>query len=545
METICAINGSVSKLWSIVLLIQYANAAGPHIVFILADDLGWNDVSFHGSSQILTPNIDALAYSGLILNNYYVMPLCTPSRSALMTGKHPIHTGMQHGVIYGAEPRGLPLSETLLPQYLKELGYATHIVGKWHLGSYKKEYTPTFRGFDSHLGFWTGRHDYNDHTATENRMWGLDMRRNMDVAWDLHGNYSTDIFSSESERIIANHNRSNPLFLYIAHAAVHSGNVYNPLPVPDRIVAKLESIPDYKRRRFAGMLTKLDESVGRVVRALQAKNMLKDSIIVFSTDNGGPASGFNLNAASNWPLRGIKNTLWEGGVRGAALLWSPLIKAKQRVAFQKMHVTDWLPTLYSAAGGDLNRIEGIDGYDLWDALSTNGESPRNEILHNIDEDFGVSALTVGKWKILHGSTYNGTWDNWYGPSGRNGFYNATKVLTSPAGKAISKIKVSTNSAVIAHLRKVADVDCGAQKNSFPCKPLEAPCLFDLETDPCERTNLATDHPDTLRKLAARLQEWKETAIPPNNLPLDQKANPKNWGHTWTNFGDYLDYYVAS
>ncbi|KAK5643868.1 hypothetical protein RI129_007713 [Pyrocoelia pectoralis] len=540
----CTIKETFSRLW-LIFLIQYANATRPHIVFILADDLGWNDVSFHGSSQILTPNIDALAYSGLILNNYYVTPLCTPSRSALMTGKHPIHTGMQHRVLYGAEPRGLPLNETILPQYLKELGYATHIVGKWHLGSYKMEYTPTFRGFDSHLGFWTGHHDYNDHTAMETGMWGLDMRRNTDVAWDLHGEYSTDIFSRESEKIIANHNKSNPLFLYIAHAAVHSANPYNPLPAPDDVVAKFQNISDYNRRRFAGILTKLDESVGRVVQALQTNNMFKDSIIIFSTDNGGPASGFNLNAASNWPLRGVKNTLWEGGLRGAALLWSPLINAKKRVALQRMHITDWLPTLYSAAGGDVKRLVNIDGYDLWTSLSNNEVSPRNEILHNIDDNFGVSAITVGKWKLLNGSTYSGAWDYWYGPSGRKGFYNISTVLTSPAGKALSKIKVAANASMITNLRKSSEVDCASHHELVPCRPLEAPCLFNIDTDPCERTNVADEYPDTLSQLQKRLNEWKETEVPPSNLPIDPKGNPKYWEYTWNNFGDYTTYSVLN
>ena len=125
---------------------------------------GWNDVGFHGSNEIPTPNIDALAYDGIILNNYYVNPLCSPSRGALMTGLYPIHTGLQHGVVQVNEDRGIPTNITLLPEYLQRLGYKTHAIGKWHLGHSRKEYLPTFRGFDTHYGYWAGMQDYYSHS---------------------------------------------------------------------------------------------------------------------------------------------------------------------------------------------------------------------------------------------------------------------------------------------------------------------------------------------------------------------------------------------
>lgn len=174
-----------------------------------------------------------------------------------MTGKYPIHTGMQHAVLYGAEPRGLPLSEKLLPQYLKELGYSNHIVGKWHLGHYTRAYTPLMRGFDSHIGPWTGHHDYFDHIAEERGMTGLDMRKGYNVAYDLHGKYTTDVIKDEAVKIIQKRNASQPLFLYVAHTAVHSSNSYSPLPAPDETVAKIKNIEDYNRRKYAGSLIRL------------------------------------------------------------------------------------------------------------------------------------------------------------------------------------------------------------------------------------------------------------------------------------------------
>ncbi|KAF7285683.1 hypothetical protein GWI33_010178 [Rhynchophorus ferrugineus] len=509
----------------------------PHIIFIVADDLGFNDVGFHGSGQIPTPNIDALAYSGLILNKYYVNPICTPSRSALMTGKYPIRTGMQHTVLFGAEPRGLPLSEKILPQYLRELGYVNRIVGKWHLGSWRKEYTPLYRGFQSHLGYWTGHQDYFDHIAMENGQWGLDMRRNLSVAYDLHGKYSTDVFTEEAVKIIKEHNQEHPLFLYMAHAAVHSGNPYNPLPVLDADVMKINDIDDYNRRRFAAMMSKLDQSVGEVVKALQDQDMLKNSIIVFTTDNGGPAAGFNLNAASNYPLRGVKNTLFEGGVRGAGLVWSPLIEKPSRVSNQFMHIVDWLPTLLEAATGDITNITNLDGVSIWKSLSLDQPSPRTEVLHNIDDIYGNAAITIDEWKLVQGSTYSGQWDFWYGPDGRNYPYNITLVQESLSGKALESINRGTPESTITKLREEATVICNNSR-IISCNAIEKPCLFDIISDPCEYQNFAEKYPHIVEKLQTRLKEYNATAIPPGNLPLDERGNPKYWNYVFTNFGDY-------
>ncbi|XP_016920207.1 arylsulfatase B [Apis cerana] len=517
--------------------------AQPHIVFILADDLGWNDVGFHGSGQIPTPNIDALAYSGLLLDRYYVSPICTPSRSALMTGKHPIHTGMQHAVLKCAEPRGLPLHEKLLPEYLRNLGYSTHMVGKWHLGFYTKEYTPLYRGFDSHIGFWSGHHDYFDHSAVEEPYWGLDMRRGLEPAWDLHGQYSTDIFTKEAVKLIDNHNTSRPMFLYLSHAAVHSGNSYNPLPAPDHDVAKFTNIFNYNRRRFAGMLSKLDESVGLVVEALRKKKMLENSVIVFSTDNGGPPAGFNLNAASNWPLRGTKNTLWEGGVRGAGLVWSPKLIKPGRVGRQLIHISDWLPTLLTAAGGDPSNLT-IDGMDMWHALSEDTESPRKMVLHNIDDIFGIAGITYGDWKFIQGSTYNGQWDGWYGPSGREWVYDVGGVIGSVAGRAVASVGLSLSADNIRKLREDAMIKCPPRNDNLPlCKPLEAPCLFNVRQDPCEDNNVIEKYPSVVSDLKERLRALNASAILPGNLPWDKRANPDYWDHTWTNFGDYLNVFA--
>ena len=181
--------------------------------------------------------------------------------------------------------------------------------------------------------------------------WGYDFRENLDVAWADYGKYATDLFTGRAQEIIANHDDEQPLFMFLAHLAVHSSNGYSPLQAPAEIVEKFKHIPNKGRRHFLAMLYKLDESVGLVVAALAKKNMLQDSIILFTTDNGGPAGGFDLNHASNWPLRGVKATLWEGGHRGSAFIWSPKLKRSSEVMKDYLvSIQDWFPTLRSAAG---------------------------------------------------------------------------------------------------------------------------------------------------------------------------------------------------
>nr|CAD7428982.1 unnamed protein product [Timema monikensis] len=566
---------AVLIVWSFGLnLVSSTNLKKPNIVIILADDLGWNDVSFHGSNQIPTPNIDALAYNGIILNSHYVPALCTPSRSALMTGKYPTHTGMQHLVILAPEPWGLPLSEKLMPEFLKEAGYSTHAVGKWHLGFFRKEYTPTYRGFDSHYGYWNGYQDYYDHSmlATLVPYKGYDMRRDLDLDYSNQGHYSTDLFTEEAVRLIQTHDSRRPMFLYLSHLAPHAGNDDDPFQAPDEEVAKFPHIDDPERRVYAAMVSRLDQSVGEVVAALRTKGMLDNSIIVFMSDNGAPTFGVHSNRGSNWPLRGMKESPWEGGVRGVAAVWSPLLSKTQRVSNQMMHMSDWLPTLYSAAGLDTSRLGKIDGIDMWKSLSEGTPSARTEIVHNIDEIEDYDTIRRGDWKYIRGSTQSGQVDGWYGESGIDSpSYNTARVLSSRTGttlagmitklqikeKDTSRRKTQENesslsdsgkgpwqlltSSTIRSLRQQAEVHCEPPTNgSAHCNPRLHPCLFNIREDPCETTNLASQRPAVLNSLQDTLERYRGTTVRPLNVPGEARANPALWNGTWVSWGDEKD-----
>ncbi|XP_075728124.1 arylsulfatase B-like isoform X2 [Rhipicephalus microplus] len=532
-------------------------AARPNIIVIVADDLGWGDVSFHGSQQIRTPNIDALAADGIVLDNHYVSPLCTPSRATLLSGRHPIHTGLQHNVIYSAMPYAFPLHFKLMPEYFKALGYESHAVGKEYMDDPKDQ--------------WTG--------------WGLDLWHNLEADRSKSGNYTTQLFTEKAIEILKNRDRSKPLFLYLAHLAVHVGNFYALFEAPDRYIELNRHIENSKRRHFAAMLSALDDSIGQLMEALNATDAIQDTIIALTTDNGAASGGIDSSAGSNWPLRGTKANHWEGGVRGIALLWSPMIR-QPRVSRQLMHVSDWLPTLYSAAGGNVEDLGDIDGVDMWRSLVTGLGSPRSEVLHNIDPIWNMSALRVGRYKYLNGTYGDGRYDGWYEPLQERGFEfglygvdntsgdkyglrhlhddgDATPMTAADYYKAwqqeppsyrdssssaarsnnildrtcaVARTILSIGRALPKHSPWEVMTECGQPRKS-ECKPLEKPCLFDIERDPCEIDNIADDYPHVLRSLENRLQQHKKTMVPPLNKPPTRRSDPRYFDFTWAPYMD--------
>jgi arylsulfatase A-like enzyme len=357
------------------------SAERPDIVFILADDLGSFDVGWRGG-DIKTPNLDKLALAGARLEQFYVQPVCSPTRAALMTGRYPMRYGLQVGVIRPNARYGLPLEERLLPQALREAGYTTAMVGKWHLGSFETNYWPNARGFDSWYGHLFGAIDYFKHTRDERHDWFRNGEPNHDEG------YSTHLLAREAVRIIRDQPAHKPLFLYVAFNAVHA-----PLQVPAEYKKPFDRLPE-PRRTYAGMVAALDEAVGQIASAINDSGRRKNTLIIFCSDNGGPRPG---TVTSNNPLRAGKTTLYEGGVRVAAFAtWDGYIPSATLTT--PLHIVDWYPTLLKLAGASLRQKFALDGVDLWPSLTSGKPSRHKEILLNSTPTVG--ALRMGDWKLV-------------------------------------------------------------------------------------------------------------------------------------------------
>ncbi|KOX74856.1 Arylsulfatase B [Melipona quadrifasciata] len=509
----------------------------PHIIVFMADDLGWNDVGFHGSNQIPTPNIDALGYNGIILNRHYVLPSSTPSRTAFFTGLYPIRIGMQGDGIRGGEPRGLPLDVKILPEYLRGLGYTTKLIGKWHMGYHTPQYTPLHRGFDTFLGFYNSHISYYDYKYSNQNMTGYDMHRGDDPAHGFNREYATDLFTDEAIKIVKNHEVPRPLYLQLSHLAVHA-----PLeqPIDQNNDRETIQIREPNRHKYARMVSKLDESVGRIVYALGEKGMLRDSLILFLTDNGAPSIGRYRNYGSNYPLRGTKYTLYEGGVRGVAALWSSRLQKSARVSNELVHITDWLPTLYSAAGGDLKDLGEINGIDQWCVLSEGYGRGREKLLLNINEVSKTEGAIYSRFKLLRGSIENGYYDGYYGDFGRT-------LETPPYTKVVLKSIVSqslihhlggpvTQPSTMLQLRRDGTVQCDTNLTYSDrslltyCNVTE--CLFDIVNDPCETKNVAKVYVRIAKDLNRYLEHYGHILVRQMITRIDWLADPRRRNNTW-------------
>ena len=473
--------------------------AKPNILMFVIDDLGWNDTSYQGS-EIPTPTIDRFAKDAVRLEQYYVQRACSPTRAAIMTGRYPYHLGLARSVISNGRPFGVPLTQPTIADELKKGGYGTHYVGKWHLGMHTWEYTPTFRGFDSFYGFYSGAADHFNHItgAVDDNgtftFFGLDLRNNTEPVVDKNGIHSTNLFTDAIIQAINKHDSDEtPFFIYAAYQSVRA-----PLQAPQKYLDQCHFIPYEMRRQFCALLVATDEGIANITNLLEEKDMLKDTIIIFTTDNGGQTR----QGSSNWPLRGGKNTVFEGGVHGPAYVWGANLPSYDNK--QLIHVTDWLPTIVEGiAGLKLNKTkkQALDGYNVWPTITANMRTPRKEILINLDPAdagfVGQAAIRRGDWKLITGRP------------------NCT---------------------------------FGEDNPSFPCPdgwvhvngttepPPPTPSLtwlFNIRKDPNERNNVAEKYPWIVQLLKKRIEYYNATHTEQLDPPLDLTSDPTNFNGVWT------------
>lgn len=393
---------SLSLLFCILVVAADKTDSRPNFVVILVDDLGNADIGYRGS-QIKTPHLDKLAEGGVRFESFYSLPLCTPARTALMTGRYPMRQGLQTFVIFPGHTYGLPTDEKTLPQALKEVGYETAMVGKWHLGHADKKYWPNNRGFDHFYGNLVGEVDF----FTKERGGIIDWQR--DGKFFQEEGYYTELIGDEAVNIIKEHDTKNPLFLYVASLAVHT-----PLQAPQEEIDVYNGIFENEDRRiYAAMMSVLDKQVGRIVDELEKKGMRENTLIFFASDNGGirkmkvGAPGTKKAAespASNGKFRDGKSSLYEGGVRVPAFVNWPS-KIEPNVFNGILHQVDVMPTLLKLAGAEGNPDKPFDGKDMWPVLTQKATKIHDDILINVE--FFRGAVRKDEWKLVKVATLPG------------------------------------------------------------------------------------------------------------------------------------------
>lgn len=455
----------------------YANEAQvgdkkPNIIIILADDLGWGDVGYHGSA-IRTPNIDRLAKEGLELNRFYVAAVCSPTRAGLLTGRYPDRFGLRATVIPPWSDFGVETSEVFLPQMLEKAGYKNRaILGKWHLGHAQRKYHPLRRGFTHFYGHLNGAIDY----FTHKREGELDWHNDFEVSYDM--GYSTDLITDEAVRNIRAYNGASPFFIYVAYNAPHGplqakeedmipygydrnkpsfGNQNN------RREQERQGRGNTREQTYAAMVSNMDHNIGRILGTLKDLQIEDNTLVLFHSDNGH-APG--INGSNSGILRGSKFTEWEGGVRAPAIIRWPDGFKEPRVVNQVMGFVDVMPTLLEIAGVTEAPQKRLDGISMVPVLS--GEKVEIDRLFYL----GAGAIVNRHWKLITASEAN------------------------------------------------------------PRMKLEEDHLFRIETDPSEQQNVARKNPrvyrDLKRKLAVYDRIKSDVAVPPYGEGRAGFKPPKEW-----------------
>ena len=509
----------------------------PHIVFFLADDYGFADVGYHAdmygnsTNRVATPHLDRLSAGGVRLENYYVQPVCSPTRATLLTGRYVFHHGI-HVPLIDSSGSALPLNETTLAQRLKSAGYRTHLVGKWHLGFKSADYTPQSRGFDTFFGYYAGSQDYWNHeslcwaggipngcfensTASGDPVTGLDLHRgaaNINIS-----KYSTVMYTEEAARIVREHAEtfaaSVPLFLYLPHQAVHVGNKpesshpeYALDQAPQEYINRYSWVTDERRRNLSAMITVMDEAAGNITSVLKEVDMWNDTLFIMSTDNGGPTA----QMASNYPLRGGKGTLWEGGVRGIGFLTGGNlaqfgIKNVPRVSRGLLHVSDWNPTLCDFAGGcpmePAQPLDGVSARGLISGAGTNSSklSNRTEIIHDL----------CRKW--MGGSCLE----------------HLSGDLDNPHAQYASMIRDDGYKLVVGQR--------GYGSGDTATSGTYSPRLFNVYRDPGEKEDLAATPAGgaIIKSMLERLNVANSGAgVAHDRDPIDPRSDPRRHGGVW-------------
>ena len=349
----------------------------------VSDDMGWNEVGYHGS-KIATPHIDGLAKEGVQLDRFYVHPICSPTRTALMTGRSPARFG-----ITGSIGRGVvPLDEHFMPQTFQKAGYQTFMVGKWHLGERSDDYAPNARGFDHFFGFHGGGINYYTTDGSRARGW---FRNGQSVAPQ---GYSTDLLADEAIKLLKNRNKKKPVFLYLPFNAPHQ-----PAQASERLLEKYRKLGFFGRRvGQAGAIEAMDAAIGRVLATIEAEGISKETLVMFFCDNG---SGGGRRGSTALPgqlaLRGGKGSVLEGGIRVPAVLrWPGVIRAGTKCN-QLISAQDLLPTFAAAAGIKSANQKPLDGVNCWPAIVQNKAMKRPPVI--VAGPSGDFAVLHDQWKL--------------------------------------------------------------------------------------------------------------------------------------------------